>query len=164
MYLTCIAIAVVLFLFWLTLSGIFTPLLLGAGAISAALIALFCHQRLHILNREAQPLHLMGRAVSYWPWLILEIVRSALQVARRILSPSLPIKPCYARVPVHQITEAGRVTYANSITLTPGTIAVRLEDDELLVHALHSSGIDDLVGGRMATRVMRFEQPAAASE
>ena len=160
MYLTCIAIAIVLFAFWLTLSGFFTPLLLTAGALSAIAVAFFCQRRLRIIDRDAQPLHLLLRAVTYWPWLVIEIVKSALQVSRRILGPRLNISPCFARVPLPQETEAGRVTYANSITLTPGTIAVQIDNDQLLVHALEADSISDLAGGRMAARVIHFEQVA----
>ncbi|MEN9807559.1 MAG: hypothetical protein RL756_2079 [Pseudomonadota bacterium] len=160
MYLTCIAIAIVLFAFWLTLSGFFTPLLLTAGALSAIAVAFFCQRRLRIIDRDAQPLHLLLRAVTYWPWLVIEIVKSALQVSRRILAPRLSISPCFARVPLPQETEAGRVTYANSITLTPGTIAVQVDNDQLLVHALEADSIGDLAGGRMAARVIHFEQVA----
>lgn len=158
MYLTCAAIALVLFAFWLTLSGFFTPLLLTAGALCAIIVALFCQRRLRIIDRDAQPLHLLLRAVTYWPWLMVEIVKSALQVSRCILTPRLRISPCFTRVPLQQSTEAGRVTYANSITLTPGTIAVQIDNDQLLVHALEASRVDDLAGGRMAARVIQFEQ------
>lgn len=160
MYLTLFAIALVLFVFWLTLSGLFTPLLLTAGALSAVAVALFCQRRLRIIGHDAQPLHLLIRAVTYWPWLVVEIVKSSLQVSRRILEPRLQISPCFARVPLRQQTEAGRVTYANSITLTPGTIAVQVEDEQLLVHALEADSINELAEGRMATRVIHFEQPA----
>lgn len=158
MYLTCTAIALVLFAFWLTLSGFFTPMLLTAGALCAIAVAFFCQRRLRIIDRDAQPLHLLARAATYWPWLVIEIVKSALQVSRCILAPRLRVSPCFARVPLQQNTEAGRVTYANSITLTPGTIAVQIDNDQLLVHALESGSIDDLVGGRMAARVIQFER------
>jgi len=160
MYLTCTAIALVLFAFWLTLSGFFTPLLLTAGALCAIAVAFFCQRRLRIIDRDAQPLHLLLRAVTYWPWLVIEIVKSALQVSRCILAPRLSISPRFARVPLQQATEAGRVTYANSITLTPGTIAVQIDNDELLVHALEADSIGDLADGRMAARVIHFEQVA----
>mgnify|MGYP000722060583 FL=1 len=160
MYLTCIAIAIVLFAFWLTLSGFFTPLLLTAGALCAIAVAFFCQRRLRIIDRDAQPLHLLLRAVTYWPWLVIEIVKSALQVSRCILAPRLSISPRFARVPLQQATEAGRVTYANSITLTPGTIAVQIDNDELLVHALEADSIGDLADGGMAARVIHFEQVA----
>ena len=160
MYLTCTAIALVLFAFWLTLSGFFTPLLLTAGALCAIAVAFFCQRRLRIIDRDAQPLHLLLRAVTYWPWLVIEIVKSALQVSRCILAPRLSISPRFARVPLQQATEAGRVTYANSITLTPGTIAVQIDNDELLVHALEADSIGDLADGGMAARVIHFEHVA----
>ena len=56
-----------------------------------------------------------------------------------------------------QRTTAGVATYANSITLTPGTITVRLRGNDLTVHALTSDGALDLEGGAMDRRVNRFE-------
>ncbi len=86
-----------------------------------------------------------------------EIVKSAWDVSRRILDPRLPISPTLARFAPSQKSELGLVIHANSITLTPGTIAVEVDDGELLVHALTESGAAGLSGSEMDRRVTRLE-------
>ena len=145
-----------LFAFWLALSGHYTPVLLLIGAAAALLIATAAlHMR--ILDEEGHPVELFGRALTYFPWLLREMVRSAFSVASIILQPRLPISPTLTSLRAGQKSHAGVATYANSITLTPGTITVGVEADRLTVHALTLAGALDLEGGRMDRRVRRFE-------
>jgi len=151
-----VSAALVLFLFWFTLSGIYTPFLLISGALAAIGVALFC-RRLKIVDKEGQPIYLLFSALRYWPWLVWQIVLSALSVSRIIVSPNLPISPTLLRVKASQKTDIGIVTYANSITLTPGTISVEVEEGEILVHAITKDSADGLEEGTMDRRVARFE-------
>ncbi|MGD2138840.1 MAG: Na+/H+ antiporter subunit E [Burkholderiales bacterium] len=147
----------VLFAFWLLLSGHYTGFLVGAGAVCALGVVLFA-RRMDVVDREGHPVQLVPRALLfYWPWLIKEIFKSALQVAVIILHPRLPISPVLLRVRATQKTDVGRTTFANSITLTPGTISVDVGDDEILVHALTQDGASGLANGEMDRRVTRFE-------
>jgi multicomponent Na+:H+ antiporter subunit E len=86
-----------------------------------------------------------------------EIVVSNLAVAKVILSPSLPIHPRIVRVAGKQKTPIGQVIYANSITLTPGTVTLDVRDDKFLVHALTSDSAAGLLSGEMDERVARLE-------
>lgn len=150
------AIAVaVLFAFWVLLSGYFTPFLLGAGLACSVAVVLFA-RRMAVIDGEGHPLRLLALA-AYWPWLLKEIVKSAWDVALVILHPRLPISPTWVRVRPSQGSIAGRVTYANSITLTPGTITVEAEGEEFLVHALTAAGAEALAQGEMDRRVARLE-------
>ena len=149
--------AAVLLLFWLIMSGIYTTFLITAGVIFSVAIAFFCSKRLRILDRDGHPIHLILGAITYWPWLLWQITMSAWTVSRIILTPSLPISPTLVRIKASQRTNAGKVTYANSITLTPGTISVDLEGNDILVHALTREGAADLATGAMDLRVSRFE-------
>ena len=94
-------------------------------------------------------------ALRYAWWLALEIFLSNLRVARIILDPSLPIRPVLFWAQASQRTDAGRVLFANSITLTPGTISVEISDtgNQILVHALHEDFIWGPEGGKMDTRI-----------
>jgi multicomponent Na+:H+ antiporter subunit E len=92
--------------------------------------------------------------------LIREIAKSAWAVTKVILHPRLPISPTMTIVKASQKTTAGVATYANSITLTPGTITVRLSGKELTVHALVREGALDLEEGVMDRRVSEFEGTA----
>lgn len=150
------SLAVVLFFFWLGLSGYFKPFLLIAGVCSALFCA-FLAARMRIVDTEGLPIHLSISAVTYWPWLYLEIIKSALNVSRIIIDPRLPISPVMTDVVASQKTTVGRATYANSITLTPGTITAGVEGNILTVHALTREGADDLEAGGMDARVRRFE-------
>ena len=109
-----------------------------------------------VADQEGHPLHLTWGALIYWPWLLVEIVKANIDVVRRVLSPSLPVSPTMLRVKASQKSDLGQVIYANSITLTPGTISVDVANGEILVHALSREGAEDLVGGEMDRRVVRM--------
>ncbi len=148
--------AVVLFVFWLLLSGFFTAFLVTVGALTAiAIVAL--GRRMEVVDHEGHPIHLSWRALGYWPWLAKEIVKSAWGVSRIIVHPRLPISPTLVRAKTSQKSAVGVVTYANSITLTPGTISVDVREGEILVHALTREGAAGLLEGEMDRRVTRFE-------
>ena len=148
-----------LFLFWVALSGYFTPFLLSAGLVSAIAVVWLAH-RMAVVDREGHPIHLGPAATVYWPWLAKEIVKSAWDVTKIILQPRLPIQPTLVRFAPSQRTEVGLATHANSITLTPGTISVEVGRNEFLVHALTAAGADGVQNGEMDARVSRFEARA----
>ncbi|MFL2771576.1 MAG: Na+/H+ antiporter subunit E [Rhodospirillaceae bacterium] len=151
-----VSTVMVLFVFWLTLSGIYTPFLLIAGVCSVVLIALLV-AKMEVVDKEGHPIHLALSAMTYWPWLIWQIIISAIRVSRIILNPRLPISPTMTRVKMSQETDVARVTYANSITLTPGTISVDIEGDDIIVHAITRDNAIDLEGGEMDQRCTKFE-------
>jgi multicomponent Na+:H+ antiporter subunit E len=84
-------------------------------------------------------------------------VKANIDVARRVLSPSLPISPKLFTTPASQKTDLGQAIYANSITLTPGTVSVDLDPGEITVHAISREGADDVSGGEMDRRVTEVE-------
>ncbi|MHA1569865.1 MAG: Na+/H+ antiporter subunit E [Alphaproteobacteria bacterium] len=137
---------------WLLLSGHYEPLLLGLGAASCLLVVWIAH-RMDVVDREGHPIHLTWRALPYWGWLGWQIAKTNVEVALIILTPKMPISPCMMRVRASQKSELGQVVYANSITLTPGTVTVDLVDGGLDVHALTRAGADDLASGEMDRRV-----------
>lgn len=151
-----LSLFIALFLFWLALSGHFTPFLVGAGVVCSIVCVLVAH-RMGAADGEAHPLPLFGRALSYFPWLIWEICKSCWAVTKIIVDPRLPISPTLTHVKASQRTTVGIATYANSITLTPGTITTAVKGDTLTVHALVRDGAIDLEGGGMDVRVTQFE-------
>ncbi|HEX9674014.1 MAG TPA: Na+/H+ antiporter subunit E [Burkholderiales bacterium] len=148
--------AVVLFVFWLLLSGFFTVFLVTMGALSAVAIVLL-GRRMEVIDHEGHPIQMGWRVLLYWPWLAKEIVKSAWGVSRIIVDPRLPISPRLVRAKTSQKTAVGVVTYANSITLTPGTISIDVRAGEILVHALTRASADGLLEGEMDRRVTRVE-------
>jgi len=152
-----VSTSLVLFVFWLLLSGYFTPFLVSVGLASAVAVVAFA-RRMEVVDREGHPVHLGPRAMlTYWPWLIKEIVKSAWDVSRIIVHPRLPISPALITVKSTQKTDLGRMVFANSITLTPGTISVRVGRGEILVHALTADTAEALCAGEMDRRVTRLE-------
>ena len=141
---------------WLLLSGYYTTLLLALGALSCALVAALCW-RTGIIDPEGHPNHLFLGLLLYIPWLLWEICKSNIDIARRILDPKLPIAPRVIRIKTSQKTHLGQVIYANSITLTPGTVSVEVEEGEITVHALTGETAAALLEGSMDRRVTRLE-------
>ena len=151
------SLAVFLSLLWLLLSGYFTePLLLGLG-VASVLSVVFIAYRKEVLDSEGHPVHLIPRALVYWPWLLKEIVMANIDVAKAILRSPMAISPTVFTVRGSQHSELGRVIYANSITLTPGTVTIALEGEELTVHALTPAGLEGVESGEMDRRVARLE-------
>lgn len=150
------ALAVSLFVFWLLLSGIYTPFLVLSGLGASIAVALLA-QRMEVADREGHPIHLALAALAYWPWLLKEIFKSGWQVTRIILDPRLPVSPTFVRFRPSQKTTVGLATHANSITLTPGTVTVEAGPDEFLVHALTREGAQGAVNSEMDRRVCRME-------
>jgi len=151
-----ISLFAVLFLFWLALSGHYTPFLVGAGA-ACALACVCVAWLMGAADGEGHPHHVIPAALTFLPWLFWEITKSCWSVTKVIIDPSLPISPTMTRVRATQRTTVGLVTYANSITLTPGTITTGVEGNELVIHALVREGAIDLEEGGMDARVTAFE-------
>lgn len=155
-----ISLVIVLAVVWLMWSGHYTAFVLILGALSCGLVV-FLSARMRIIDNEGQPLSWgLVQPVLYFPWLAIEVVKANLDVAYRVLHPSLPVSPVLARVPAPQRTDLGRVVYADSITLTPGTVSIELGEGDILVHALSEDGIADLLEGEMARRVCQLEGEA----
>lgn len=152
------SINLTLFLFtvWLLLSGHYTPLLLFLGLLSTLLVV-FLAARADLIDHEMQAVLIKPTVLLYWIWLGREIIRSNIDVCRRIIDPRMPISPRMIRVRVTQHSDLGRVTYANSITLVPGTVTVDVEDEVFTVHALTQEAADELLCGEMNRRVCALE-------
>jgi len=150
------AIAFTLALFWLLLSGHSEPLLLGAGALSVVLV-LWLYRRMDRIDRVRGFLPLRWRLVDFGGWLLWSVVRSNLDVARRIWSPSLPIRPCWRRLDSDLVSGLAKTLYANGITLTPGTLTTDVRDGYLVVHCLVPSAFSALADGAMERRIQRLE-------
>ena len=144
----------ILFVGWLLMSGHYNGLLIGLGVASCAL-CVWLSFRIGAIDREGLPTHLFSRLLPYLAWLIGEILSSNIATAKIILRGT--DDPEIFEVPANQATSAGLANYANSITLTPGTVTVDIDEaktgaSRFLVHALHPQFGDDLRGGDMDRR------------
>ena len=145
-----ITLFIVLFGFWLLMSGYYTPLILSLGVISC-LLCVYLTIKGKFLDNETLPIYFFPRLIQYTLWLIKEILKSNIQTAKVIILKSE--EPELFSVKASQKTNEGKVTYANSITLTPGTVTTQIKNDIFEVHALtkdfgddvRSSGMDKMV-------------------
>ena len=156
MKLQTISLGLLLVVFWLLNSGHYTPLIMSLGAISIVLVIVIA-QRMNVVDEESQPWHLTSSIPAYYLWLFKELVISNIDVVARIWRGNNSINPVVGTIRIDQSSDMSRVIYANSITLTPGTVTTDVRRDSITVHALNSSSIDTLNGGEMALRIKRLE-------
>ena len=148
--------AVLMFLFWFVLSGHVELWLILLGLASTGL-TIFLSNRMNIMDREGHPFHLTMRLLHYFLFLAKEIVIANLDVVKRILKPGRTISPQIIQVLDNKKTDLGKVIYANSITLTPGTVTMELTENKIKVHALSKDSAEALQDGRMANKVPEDE-------
>lgn len=146
-----------LYVFWLLLSGNYTAFLMLSG-LGCALGVVWFGRRMRLIDGEGHPIHLGWRALSYWPWLVKEMAKSAWAVARIIIDPRLPVSPTLVTIKPGQRTDVGLVVHANSITLTPGTITLDAGPDRFIVHSLTEAGSEELARGDIDRRVAAMER------
>lgn len=150
-----LSLAIILSALWLGISGVYKPVILALGAASVLLVV-WLSARMEVVGTEHNPVLYSWRLPVYWGWLVWQIVAANVHVARLVLQPQR-IRPRVIRAPVPHKTSVAKVTYANSITLTPGTVTLQLEADFVEVHAIdhHSAaGVED---GSMASKVSWLE-------
>ena len=146
----------ILCVLWALLSWHFTALLVAFGLASCTL-AVYVARRMGTLDAESVPVHLTLRLLAYLPWLIWEIFRSNVRVARLILARRVAVDPSIVHFRASQRTDLGRFIYANSITLTPGTVTTGIVGDDFEVHAIVRSEIDGSEENEMNRRVAALE-------
>lgn len=152
-----ISLSIILLVFWLLNSGHYNYLILALGAASIAIVVLIAH-RMDVVDHESQTIHLSLEYPRFGLWLIKEIVVANLTVVKHIWLGNKTITPTVKVIKASQTTDVGKVIYANSITLTPGTVTLGLVNDEIMVHALIQENIVALESGDMDSRVSRLEQ------
>jgi multicomponent Na+:H+ antiporter subunit E len=147
-----LAVFLILFAFWLLLSGHFDLFHLSLGLLCSLLVAFVSHDLLIENISGLKRLRKTWRFVLYVPWLIYQIVVANLHVAYLILNPKV-IDPRIVRFKTRLKSQFSMVTLGNSITLTPGTITMDIIDGEFVVHALSKKVADDILSGEMERRV-----------
>lgn len=150
-------LAVILAGFWFLLSGHIGTLLLTLGLVSAVFVAWMIAR---MDQQDEAPVLLVNSTelLRYMGWLLWQVAVANVDVARRIWAPSLPIQPAWRKISVKLKQPLTKTIYANSITLTPGTVTTEVGEDYFIVHALNASGIDELQAGEMESRVRRLER------
>ncbi|MDJ0812784.1 MAG: Na+/H+ antiporter subunit E [Woeseiaceae bacterium] len=153
-YLLFIALLIAAWVLW---SGMFKPLLLGLGVFSCAVAALIAI-RMGYFDTSVFALRFNLRVIAFWGWLLKEIVKSSLEVARIVLSRDLRLSTKVIEIDASQLSPVDQVLLGNSITLTPGTLTLDASDGRLLVHALTAEGAAALEEGEMLRRVAAIHE------
>ncbi|WP_417495717.1 Na+/H+ antiporter subunit E [Maricaulis sp.] len=151
-----VGLTAVLVLLWLTLSGQYTlsgdyPLVIGFGVLSVV-VTVALTARMRILDRETVPVLPALPLAMYWIWLGREILAANLAVVKLVMKPEIDVEPRLVRVPAEQRSGLGHAVFANSITLTPGTVTIDVEEDGFLIHALDTSFTDPAGFAEMGAR------------
>ncbi len=143
-----------MFAFWLLLSGKFDLFHLTLGVISSALVAWMSSDLLFVQRSPKVRLGEIWRFILYIPWILKEILLSTIHVTWLALHPAMKkkIAPRIVTFKTRLKSDLARVILANSITLTPGTITIRIENDIFTVHAL-SDKVAAGLPGEMEERV-----------
>lgn len=107
---------------------------------------------------DAEPIALRPgfKFFQYIAWLLWQVVLSNIDVARRIWDPALPIQPCWEKLDTKVSTPVEKMLYANSITLTPGTLTTDVNEDHFMIHSLTPEGVEDLRKGEMQRRILNI--------
>ncbi len=147
-----IILIVALAVTWLVWSGLYKPLLLGLGVLSLTL-AVWLALRMQLTERKVFAIDTVPNALGYWIWLAGQVLKSNIDVAKIVLSPSLPISPSMVTIRAPLPGLIGQATLANSITLTPGTVTVDAHQGVFVVHSLTRDGAREVEEGEMARRV-----------
>lgn len=148
----------VLCITWSLFSGIFDHTLLNIlGILSCLLVTLIIYAFDVIDDALHYSIFQPIKLLHYLSWLIWQIVLANLEVSKIILHPKLPISPVMKNLKISQTTDLGRTIYANSITLTPGTVAVLVEQNTILIHALTEASYQSIASNKMDARVTKLE-------
>ena len=139
---------------WLLMSGHYSILIITLGIISCA-FCVYVAKRGNLIDDEGLPIFFIPRLSNYLIWLFKEILKSNLNTAKVIINGK--VEPETFTVKASQVTDVAKVTYANSITLTPGTVTTKMQKDVFEVHALNSDFGNDVRTNEMDKKVTWLE-------
>jgi multicomponent Na+:H+ antiporter subunit E len=137
-----ILLTFVLAVLWLLLSGMWWHGIITGFGVFSVIASIYMTNRFGLIDGETVPFRNMARFGRYWLWLGGEIFKANIEVVKLALSPDLNIKPVMTHLGVSEGSDLARTTFANSITLTPGTVTVEVEEGGFLIHALDESFAD----------------------
>lgn len=149
--------AIIMFVFWIFLSGEFSFILLLTGIISSLLVSYISHDLL-IGNGDMKLGFIRTiRFIKFLPWLLWQIVLANIDLAIRTLHPKMPINPMLINFKNNLKTDLGMVILANSITLTPGTVTIDVNENDFFIHVISEKAAQSLISGEMQARVKKIE-------
>ena len=153
--------SLVYFALWVVFNGRVTLEIFIAGALIALMLDLFIKKVLRLnltFSALLKFLKIFPDILVYGVVLLIEILKANFAIIKLVLAPDIEVEPCLVKVNTPLKTEAARTALANSITLTPGTITVLLEGNELVVHALNREIAEGLQGSIFERLLSRMER------
>ncbi|MFW6028799.1 MAG: Na+/H+ antiporter subunit E [Halanaerobiales bacterium] len=126
--------ATIIFLFWLAYTSSLAKDELITGLIVSLIVAFFTYESFTRLSSENNIAKRFLSFLKYLPIFIIEMIKANIDVAKRVINPSLPINPGIVAIKTDLKSDQAKMLLANSITLTPGTLTVDIIDDTLYVH------------------------------
>ena len=147
----------IMFAFWIFLSGKFSFILLLSGVMSSLLVSYMSNDLLIGNGNMKLGFIRTIRFIRFLPWLLWQIVLANIDLALRTLHPKMPINPILINIKNNLKTDLGMVILANSITLTPGTVTIDVNENEFLVHVISEKAAQSLISGEMQERVKKIE-------
>ena len=152
-----IILAIVLMVLWLLLSGYFGKVLLVSFGVASVLFTVWITQRAGLLDSEGLPTNVFPGIIPYMFWLTVEIGKANIVVAVEALRPTLKLSPKVIRVPAVQQSDLGKTIFGNSVTLTPGTVTIDVDERGLVIHALTEALADEAAIADMGNRVAAID-------
>jgi len=150
----------ILYIMWIFLSGKLDMLHLSMGVISAALISYLNYKSFKLGNLRSLFKNFKNKVaiffLSYIPWLMYQIVSANFHVAYLVLHPNMPIEPEIVKFKTMLKDDTSLTIFGNSITLTPGTITIDIEEGEIYVHVLSSKSKAELLSGKMEQKIAKI--------
>lgn len=150
--------AIIMFAFWILLSGEFSLVLILSGIISSLFVAYMSHDLL--IGKVGIRFGARGffRFIKYLPWLFWQIILSNVDLVYRTLHPAMPIDPQIIEFDTKLESDIGIAMLANSITLTPGTVTIAAhKNGKFIVHAIATEPAETLLEGDMQARIKKVE-------
>ncbi len=141
---------------WFLLNGKYDLVTIGIGVLVSLFISLAICSKCEIFSE----MNFSPKGIMYFFAYIFvflgELIKSNFDIAKRVLSPSLPINPGIVEVETKLKSKLGRMILANSITLTPGTLTVKVEEDTFFIHCVNVEHTD--IDGATKDIVKKFEK------
>jgi multicomponent Na+:H+ antiporter subunit E len=133
---------IVLLTVYLLLAGFMVDELI-VGALVSLIVTIIIAKYVNYQIDYKLPYRLLVFVFVYLPLFIWKLVLANIDVARRVLSPKIPLNPGFVKIPTDLKGDFAKLTLANSITLTPGTLSIDVEDEHIYVHTVDVKGKDE---------------------
>ena len=147
-----------IFIFWFLLSGMTNLLMIMLGLFSSFLVVWIIN-KMDLIDHEVSFHNFnIGKLIIYFFWLLREIIVSNLKVCLYIVTPNKKINPEIIKIKSSQNSEFANVLYANSITLTPGTVTINVDKNDFTVHTLDTQFKESLEKNIMDQKILSTEQ------